>query len=157
MLQHTFSKVPVILKMYVATYKMSSQIIWNVLLHNVYHRLGCYFDGWRTRVLRVKFNWVKFWKKNYTWPAFVLVPVLPCQRLSYFKRSFKVFFVVVSSCSYFLDCFYSFKRFNNGGMTGLCVKTLACALLFQFQPMTDSVGFILLGGRDVELEFLKVE
>ena len=30
--------------MYVATYETSSQIIWNALLHNFYHRLVCYFS-----------------------------------------------------------------------------------------------------------------
>ena len=29
--------------MYIATYERSSQIIWSALLHNVYHRLVCYF------------------------------------------------------------------------------------------------------------------
>ena len=30
--------------MYVATYEMSSQTIWNALLHNVYHRIVYYFS-----------------------------------------------------------------------------------------------------------------
>ena len=30
--------------MYIATYETSSQVIWNALLHNVYHRLMCYFS-----------------------------------------------------------------------------------------------------------------
>ena len=119
-----FSKVSVILKMCVATYDTSSQILWNLLLHNVYHRLAWVlffswnFDGWRTRVLKQ----------------------------SYFKRRLKVFFVVVSSCIYLLGCCYSFKRFDNVGMTGPCVKTLACALLFQFLPMTQLVLFFWKGG-----------
>ena len=30
--------------MSVATYEKSSPMIWNALLHNVYHRIVCYFS-----------------------------------------------------------------------------------------------------------------